>query len=108
MQLKNSYDIATNVCSRKSATTFGDLPDCLWNIEAHCPFILFEIITRMIEVYVRIAGVLGREPNNNFGACFLFAWVPSYISLCSPNGNFSNIVFFLHEFPYVIHVVALW
>ena len=28
MQLKKSY-IATNVCSRKSATTFGDLPDCL-------------------------------------------------------------------------------
>ena len=59
MQLKNSYHIATNVCSRKSATTFGDIPDCLWNIEAHCPFILFEIITRMIEFYVRIAGVLG-------------------------------------------------
>ena len=29
MQLKYSYYIATNVCSRKSATTFGDLPDCL-------------------------------------------------------------------------------
>ena len=28
MQLKESYYIATNVCSRKSATTFGDLPDC--------------------------------------------------------------------------------
>ena len=28
MQLKNSYYIATNVSSRKSATTFGDLPDC--------------------------------------------------------------------------------
>ena len=28
MQLKKSYDTATNVCSRKSATTFGDLPDC--------------------------------------------------------------------------------
>ena len=28
MQLKESYHIATNVCSRKSATTFGDLPDC--------------------------------------------------------------------------------
>ena len=28
MQLKISYHIATNVCSRKSATTFGDLPDC--------------------------------------------------------------------------------
>ena len=28
MQLKKSYHIATNVCSRKSATTFGDLPGC--------------------------------------------------------------------------------
>ena len=27
MQLQKSYHIATNVCSRKSATTFGDLPD---------------------------------------------------------------------------------
>ena len=27
MQLKKSYYIATNVCSRKSATTFGVLPD---------------------------------------------------------------------------------
>ena len=29
MQLKKSYHIATHVCSRKSATTFGDLPDYL-------------------------------------------------------------------------------
>ena len=29
MRLKKSYHIATNVCSRKSATIFGDLPDCL-------------------------------------------------------------------------------
>ena len=28
MQLKKSYYIATNVCSRKSAINFGDLPDC--------------------------------------------------------------------------------
>ena len=28
MQLKKLHHIATNVCSRKSATTFGDLPDC--------------------------------------------------------------------------------
>ena len=27
MQFKESYYIAANVCSRKSATTFGDLPD---------------------------------------------------------------------------------
>ena len=29
MQLEKSYHIATNVCNRKCATTFGDLPD-LW------------------------------------------------------------------------------
>ena len=28
MQLKQFYDIATKVSSRKNATTFGDLPDC--------------------------------------------------------------------------------
>ena len=28
MQLKKSYYIVTNVSSSKSATTFGDLPDC--------------------------------------------------------------------------------
>ena len=30
MKLKKSYSIATNVGSRKGATTFGDLPNC-WN-----------------------------------------------------------------------------
>ena len=30
MQLKKTYPITTNVCSRKSATTFGDLPDWLY------------------------------------------------------------------------------
>ena len=29
MQLKKLYHIATNVCSRKSAIAFDDLPDCL-------------------------------------------------------------------------------
>ena len=29
MQLKQFYDIATKGSSRKNATTFGDLPDCL-------------------------------------------------------------------------------
>ena len=29
MELKQFYNIATKVRSRKSATTFGDLPDCL-------------------------------------------------------------------------------
>ena len=37
--LKKSYHIATIVCSRKSATTFGDLPDCLetWSLAAVVP-----------------------------------------------------------------------
>ena len=30
LQLKQFYDIATKVNCRKSATTFGDLPDCGW------------------------------------------------------------------------------
>ena len=30
MQFKQFYNIATKVCSKKSATTFGDLTDCLW------------------------------------------------------------------------------
>ena len=33
MQLKKLYHIATNVCSRKSATTFGDLPDWIWSFD---------------------------------------------------------------------------
>ena len=35
MQLKESYYIATNVYSRKSATTFGDLHDWLGFRVAH-------------------------------------------------------------------------
>ena len=34
MQLKLSHYFATNVCSRKSATTFGDLPDWLGEVRA--------------------------------------------------------------------------
>ena len=33
MQLTKSYHIATNVCSRKSAATFGDLPECWKQID---------------------------------------------------------------------------
>ena len=29
MQLKQFYNIASKVSSRKSATSFGDLPDCI-------------------------------------------------------------------------------
>ena len=38
MQLKKSYHIATIVCSRKSATTSGDLPD--WKRSAPTPIAL--------------------------------------------------------------------
>ena len=31
MLLKKSYHVATNVCSKRSATTFGDLPDCSYS-----------------------------------------------------------------------------
>ena len=37
MQLKKSYCIATNVSSRKNATTFGDLHDWWWIIYKRCP-----------------------------------------------------------------------
>ena len=41
MQLQKSYQIATNVCSRKGATTFGDLPDCFgFAVVKHCDFYL--------------------------------------------------------------------
>ena len=40
MKLTKSYHIATNVCSRKSATTSGDLPDC-W--EASDYLLAFEL-----------------------------------------------------------------
>ena len=35
MQWEKPYYIDTNVSSRKSATTFGDLPDCLVNFFEH-------------------------------------------------------------------------
>ena len=35
MQLKKSFHIATNVSSRKIATTFGDLPDWLCAAEGY-------------------------------------------------------------------------
>ena len=34
MQLKQLFNISTKVSGRKSATTFGDLPDCL--VDAWC------------------------------------------------------------------------
>ena len=39
MQLKTSYHIATNVCSRKSATAFGDLLDWL-SVDLHSDYYL--------------------------------------------------------------------
>ena len=43
MQLKKSYRIATNVSSRNSATSIGDLPDCL----THC-----DIVTPLGDTYL--------------------------------------------------------
>ena len=46
MQLKKSYYVATNVCRRISATTFGDLPDYSNSISyemlANCIFITMQ------------------------------------------------------------------
>ena len=36
MQLEQFYDIATKVSSKKSATTFGNLPDCLACVISTC------------------------------------------------------------------------
>ena len=30
MKLMQFYNIATKLVAEKSATTFGDLPDCIW------------------------------------------------------------------------------
>ena len=49
MQLKKSYHIATNVCSRTSATTFGDLLDCIWSINGKVPKIDSLPAVRVIE-----------------------------------------------------------
>ena len=51
MKLKKSYHIATNVCSRKSATTFGDLPDCLWAIVLAMPLIKSAILSLSVMIY---------------------------------------------------------
>ena len=61
MQLKESYYIATNVCSRKSATTFGDLPDWLVRI------LMQSLPTRLI-LLISIAA-------NELYVCKSF-WVP--------------------------------
>ena len=50
MQLKKSYYIDTNVCSRKSATTFGDIPDWLEYLQVRCLWQHFsECSVRSIE-----------------------------------------------------------
>ena len=48
MQLKKSYHIATNVCSRKSDTTFGDLPDWLFTMGKFLSTLVLHVIN---EVY---------------------------------------------------------
>ena len=58
MQLKESYYFATNICSRKSATTFGDLPDCYGFMLPDLVYILSSLfimnITEMIGISLRI------------------------------------------------------
>ena len=50
VQLKLSYYIATNACSRKSATTFGDPPDCL----PSCYILSLSSMSLLIEAEWRI------------------------------------------------------
>ena len=57
MQLKTSYHIATNVCSRKGATAFGDLPDCLNRIVNH--FIYHAVVLFHNDFFLAVS-----SPNN--------------------------------------------
>ena len=64
MQLKKSYHIATNVCSRKSATTFGDLPDCSYGYSqdngdrvCHCDRCEYEFMC-LIAIHPHNFGVI--------------------------------------------------
>ena len=50
MQLKKSYHIATNVCSKKSATTFGDLPECL-GTDSQSKLLSWSSIARFVSEY---------------------------------------------------------
>ena len=46
MQFQYWFNIAINVCSRKSATTFGDLPNCFsefsWEVAKEVMHYIFE------------------------------------------------------------------
>ena len=89
MQLKKSYHIATNVCSRRSATTFGDLPDCLSSTKAaRCEFrILLTHWGRVTyicgQIWVLIDFLFGDKPQPKLmliycpNQCWLIAnWIP--------------------------------
>ena len=58
MQWKKSYYFATDVSSRKSATTFGDLPDCSddagsqW-ISSPCLFCIFNTMDAVVPKWGR-------------------------------------------------------
>ena len=56
MQLKQFYNIATKVSSRKSATTFGDLPDWLCLVELVCfrwlVVMFFRVNVRKLFIFI--------------------------------------------------------
>ena len=55
MQLKISYYIATNVSSRKNATTFGDFPDCIAKPRATNPCTWFTRYLSDLQCYFHVS-----------------------------------------------------
>ena len=81
MQLKKSYHVATIVCSRKSATTFGDLPDW-WSSD---PWIL----THSYDIF----------SNTNLYIPNLHAWFSKSVIFLLIYENLGRKAFHDHLFP---------
>ena len=61
MQMKLSYYIATNVCSRTNATTFGNLPDCLLStfcLNQTCSCAFSRLYLKGTTAYQKLAAML--------------------------------------------------
>ena len=89
MQLKKSYHIATNVCSRKSATTFGDLPDCLKAIKPHNRLSFTDKI--MISRHQMFGGCIR-------SACILYLFKRQVALVWIREGNYANTSLIYHGF----------
>ena len=67
IQLKESYYIATNVSSRKSATNFGDLPDCWVNnrkaCDLRCHRAHYDVIVMVINTSIVVGCTYSSMPS---------------------------------------------